>query len=162
MYAQFLLKPEVTDQVFWFSKANRLRGGFRLHYVKIWRTSEQNYGLESAAYKICKIAAMTSSNWVIQNLRKTTLSHVLKTICMTFHQNQPSSLGYRAGTDIHKDTHTHTNNQTHRYTDTLSRSILIWLNIKTHRNKIAQGDINIFSNFNVSGCVPFSWFSHST
>ena len=58
---------------------------------------------ESAAKEKDKMVAMTSSNWDIQNLRITTLAHVLETICVKFHQNQASRLGSRAATDRHTD-----------------------------------------------------------
>ena len=48
---------------------------------------------------------MTSLNWDIQNLRKKTLAHVLKTICVQFHQNRLSRLGCRADRDRQKSLH---------------------------------------------------------
>ena len=71
------------------------------------------------------MAAMTSSNWDIQNLRKTTLAHVLETICVKFHQNRPSRLGCRAETD--RQTDTHTDGQTPWVHPNIQSK---WLNIK--------------------------------
>ena len=51
------------------------------------------------------MAAMTSSNWDIQNLRKMSQAHVLETICVEFHRIRPSRLGCRADTDTHTQTH---------------------------------------------------------
>ena len=74
----------------------------RLHRVQVWRKSERNDGRESAPTFLYKMAAMTSSNWNFQNLRKTALANILESICVDFHPNRLSPAGCRA------DTHTHT------------------------------------------------------
>ena len=52
------------------------------------------------------MAALTSSNLDIQNLRKTTLARVLETICVKLYQNRRSRLGCSVVTDTDRQTDT--------------------------------------------------------
>ena len=58
------------------------------------------------------MAAMTSSNQDIENLRKRTLAYVLETIWVKHNQIWLSRLGCRAETDTQTDTDTETQTDT--------------------------------------------------
>ena len=82
LFARFLFKPEFINRFCWFSMTHMETVG--LQNIQIWTKSDRNYGCESAAEEKYKMAALTSSNWDLNNLRKINLAHVLETtyICV--------------------------------------------------------------------------------
>ena len=67
-YAQLLINYKLPTDFIDFRW--QIRDGLKQHCVQILRNLDKNCDRESAAYEKCKMAAMTSSNWDIQNLRK--------------------------------------------------------------------------------------------
>ena len=78
-----------------------------LQHIKRRSKSKQYWRRESVITVMYKMAAMTSSNYNFQKMRKTAQEDIPESICVNFHQNQTSRLGCIADTRTHTDTHTY-------------------------------------------------------